>query len=186
MAHKNQIAQAVHLGIGAQHVDRFLTSRVEKAVPTSVKHFFQDRGHVGEVANVLGIEAGADGLRAAGKAEQKVANALQADHELHAGQQLAGFGLGDLSDDLGHARVDFHVQVVEFFFAFAEGIENATGCGGNAFGGGCSGFLGDVTSFNGALHQVGVGRFRFGASQMAVLMRTSLPEATRRGRTDVV
>ena len=79
--------------------------------------------HVGEVANVLRIDAGTNCLRASGKAKQQVADALQADHELHAGQQFARFRIADLSDHLGHAGIDFHVQAIEFFFALTKSIQ---------------------------------------------------------------
>ena len=88
-----------------------------------------------------GIEPGAGGVRAVGEAEQQVADALQADHELHAGEQFAGFGSGDLGDGVGHTAVDFHVELVEFFFARAQGIEQGGGAGGDAFSGGSGRFL---------------------------------------------
>ena len=39
VAEKNQIAQAIDFGVGAQHSTAFLTSRAEKAVPASVSIF---------------------------------------------------------------------------------------------------------------------------------------------------
>ena len=75
-----------------------LTSRLEKAIADVGEHFFEDGGHVSEVASVFGIDAASGGLRAVGEAEEKVADAFQADHELHASQEFAGLGGLDFGD----------------------------------------------------------------------------------------
>ncbi len=165
MAEKDQVTQAVDFGVGAEHVDSFLDVASGECCARIRQHLFEHRCHVGEVTNVLRIKARADGLRAAGKAEQKVANTLQADHELHAGQQFARFGFGDPSDDLGHARIYFHVQAVKFFLAFTERIQQRGGCGGNTLRGGRGCILRYPASLDRALHQLRVVGFRFGASQ---------------------
>ena len=115
------------------------------------------------------------GLSAVGEAEQQVADALEADHELHAGEKFAGFGGLDFGDDRGDGAVDFHVEGVEFALALAEGIEQRAGTGGDAFGGGAGGFFGQTTGFDGAADDVMMGRFGSGRlSTRAVLMRVSL------------
>jgi hypothetical protein len=48
-------------------------------------------------------------LSAVGKAEKQVADAFEADHELHAGEEFAGFGGLDFGDGGGNGAVDFHV-----------------------------------------------------------------------------
>jgi len=123
VAEEDQIAEAIHFGIGADNVDCFAYVAVGEGVADIGQHFFEDGGHAGQVAGVLGINAAGGGLSAVGEAEQQVADALEADHELHTGQQFASFGFSDVGDGHGDARVNFHVQLVEFFFALANGIQ---------------------------------------------------------------
>ena len=101
-------------------------------------------------------------MGAVGEAEQQIADALQADHELHAGEQFARLGGGDLGDGVGDAAVDFHVELVEFFFALAEGIEQGDGAGGDAFGGGSGRFFGHLAGLHREAHQMAIGRFGYG------------------------
>ena len=140
------------------------TSRRGEGGAAVGQHFFEDGRHLGEVARVLGVDASADGEGAVGEAEQQVADALEADHELHAGEQFAGFGGANFGDGGGDAVVDFHVERVELAFALAEGIEQRAGAGGDAFGGSASGFLGHVAGFHGAAHDVVMSRFGIGSS----------------------
>ena len=111
-------------------------------------------------------------LGAVGEAEQQVADALEADHELHAGEKFAGFGGIDFGDGGGDAAVDFHVEGVEFALALAQRVEQSVGAGGDAFGGGSGGFFGHVAGFDRAAHQIVVGRFGMG-DLAAVLIEVS-------------
>ncbi len=78
---------------------------------------------MGEVANVLGIDAAGRGLSAVGKAQQQVADALQADHKLHAGEKLTRLGGFDIRDNGRDGAVDFHVEGIEFALALAQRVE---------------------------------------------------------------
>ena len=62
-------------------------------------------------------------LRAAGKTEQQISDALQADHEFHAGKQFTSLGFGHLSYRERNPIVDFTVQQVELFLAFSNRVE---------------------------------------------------------------
>ena len=162
VAQENEVAQAVHFGVGAENVDRLGNFARGKGFTAVGQHFFEDGGHLGEVAGVIGVDASADRERAVGEAEKQVANALEADHELHAGKELAGFGGANFGDGGGDSAVDFHVERVEFAFALAQGIEQGAGTGGDAFGGCSRGFLGHVAGFDGAAHDVVMSRFGVG------------------------
>jgi hypothetical protein len=96
-------------------------------------------------------------LRAVGEAEQEIADALKADHELHAGEKLAGFGGLDFGDGGGDGGVDFHVERVEFALALAQRVQQRSGAGGDAFGGGSGGFFGEAAGFDGAADDVMMG-----------------------------
>ena len=63
-------AQAVHLGIGAKHVDGFLDILLRERLPHIGQHFFQDRRHVGQVASVLRVEVASRRLRTGSETEQ--------------------------------------------------------------------------------------------------------------------
>ncbi len=105
------------------------------------------------------VSAAGGGLRAVGDAEQQVADALQADHELHAGEKFAGFSRLDFGDGGGDGGVDLHVERVEFALALAQRVQQRRGAGGDAFGGGSGGFFGEAAGFDGAAHDVMVGWF---------------------------
>jgi hypothetical protein len=95
-------------------------------------------------------------LSAVGEAEKEVADAFEADHELHAGQEFTSLGGFDLGDDGGDGAVDFHVERVKFALALAQGIQQRAGAGGDALSGG---FLGQTTGFDGAADDVLMSRF---------------------------
>src|ERR1017187_7727687 len=134
VAKEDEVAKAVHLG--AKDVDGFADFAGGKCSAAVGQHLFEDGGHLGKVAGVFGIDASTDGEGAVGEAEKQVADALEADHELHAGEQFAGFGGADFGDGGGDSAVDFHVERIEFTFALAQGVEQGSGAGGNALGGG--------------------------------------------------
>jgi hypothetical protein len=163
VAEENQVPEAVDLGVGAEHIDGFADVAVGEGIAHVGQHFFEDGGHVGEVASVFGIDAAGSRLRAVGEAEEKIADALKADHELHAGEEFTRFGGLDFGDDRSDGAVDFHVEGVEFALALAEGVEKRAGAGGDAFGGCSGGFLGQTTGFNGAADNVMMRRFGSGA-----------------------
>src|SRR5579863_3811292 len=81
VAEENEIAQAIHFGVGAKNINGLGDFAVGKCGPAIGEHFLEDSRHLGEVAGVFGIEAAADGLSAVGEAEQQVADALETDHE---------------------------------------------------------------------------------------------------------
>lgn len=159
VAQEDQIAQAVHLGVGAEDLDGRADVALRECGAAVGEHLFQNCGHLGEVAGVFGVNASADRLRAVGKAEQEVANALEADHELHAGEKFVCLGGVDFGDGGGDSVVDFEIESVEFALALAQGAEQGAGTGRNAFGGCGGGFFGHVAGFNGAAHDVVVSRF---------------------------
>jgi len=159
VAEEDEIAEAIDFRIGAEDVDGFADIAGGESVADVGEHLFENRRHVREVAAVIGIDAARSGLRAIGKAEKQIADALEADHELHAGEEFAGLGGLDVGDDGGDGAVDFHVERVEFALALAQGVEQRAGAGGNTFGGSTGGFLGQTTSFDGAAHDVMMRRF---------------------------
>ena len=159
VAEEDEIAEAIDFGIGAENVDGLADIAVGERIADVGEHFFEDSGHAGEVAGVVGIDAAGGGLSAVSEAEEQVANALQADHELHAGEQFAGLGGLNLGDDGGDGAVDFHVERVEFALAQAQGIQQRTGPGGDALGGGAGGFLRQAAGFDGTEDDVLMGRY---------------------------
>ena len=64
---KDDIAQPVHLRIGAEHVNRFLDVALGKGLADIGQHFLQNRRHLGQVASVLRVQVTARSLRAGGK-----------------------------------------------------------------------------------------------------------------------
>jgi len=167
VAKKDEVAEAVHLGVGAENVDGLADIAIRKTVADVGEHFFEDGSHVSEVASVFGIDATSGGLRAVRKTEEKVADALQADHELHASKEFAGLGGLYFSDGGGNRAVDFHIERVELAFADAQGIQQSAGASGDALSGGAGGFPGQKTGFDGATDDPpmgGFGREAFGAS----------------------
>ena len=160
MPQENQIAQPVHLGVGAQHIDGLFHIPRGKGAANVGQHFFQHGRHVREVARVLRIDPGAGRLRAAGKTEQQIPDAFQADHEFHAGQQLASFGFGHLRDGERNPIVDFAVERVEFLLALPDGIEQRRRAGRNTLGGRSGCILGNGAGVNRSFYQVRVGRLR--------------------------
>jgi len=64
VTHKNQIAEAVHLRVSAQHLDSSFHIAAGERVPHIGKHF--------EVAGILRIRTGTGGLGAVGEAEEKI------------------------------------------------------------------------------------------------------------------
>ena len=167
VAKKDEVTKAVHLGVGAENIDGLADVAIRKSVADVGKHFFEDGGHVSEVASVFGIDATGGSLRAVRKTEEKVADALQADHELHASKEFAGLGGLYFRDGGGNRAVDFHIERIEFAFADAQGIQQSAGASGDAFSCGTGGFLGQKTGFDGATDDPsmgGFGREAFGAS----------------------
>ena len=162
VAQEDEVAEAVHFGVGAEDVDGFADFSGGEGGAAVGQHFFEDGRHLGEVAGVFGVDASADRQGAVGEAEQEVADALEADHELHAGKEFAGFGGADFGDGSGHAVVDFRVERIEFALPQAEGVEQGGRSGGDAFGGGAGGFFRHIASFHGAAHEVLMGRLRIG------------------------
>ena len=156
---EDEIAKAIDLGVGTENVNGFADVSGREGVADVGEHFFEDGGHVGEVTSVVGINAARGGLSAVGKAEQQVTNALEADHELHAGEEFAGLGGIDFGDDGGDGAVDFHVESVEFAFALPERVKQWSGTGRDAFGCGACGFLGEMTGFDSATDDVMMGGF---------------------------
>jgi len=167
VAKKDEVAEAVHLGIGAENVNSLADVAIRKSVADVGEHFFEDGGHVSKVASVFGIDTTSGGLRAVGKTEEKVADAFEADHELHAGKEFAGLCGLYFGDGGGNRAVDFHIERVELAFADAQGIQQSAGASGDALSGGAGGFLGQETGFDGATDDPPMGGFRreaFGAS----------------------
>ena len=120
VAEEDQVAQAVDLGVGTEHIDSFADVAARESVAYVGQHFFEDGGHVGEVASVLGIDAAGSPLSAVGEAEEQVANAFEADHELHEGEEFASFGRLNLGDGSSNGGVDFHVERIEFPLALTQ------------------------------------------------------------------
>ena len=164
-------------------------SRSEKASPQSVSIFSS------MVAIWVRSRVSSESMRpldregAIGEAEQQVSDALEADHELHAGEKFAGFGGFDFGDGGCDAAVDFHVEGVEFALALAQGIEQGGRAGGDAFGRGSSGLFRHVAGFHRATHDVLMSRFGSRELLIAVLIsdvRRARMRATRRSGGTIV
>src|ERR1700730_2842501 len=98
-----------------------------------------------KVACVLRIDPRSSRLRAAGKTEQQIANAFQANHEFHASQQFASFGSAHLRNRKRDPIVDFPVQRIEFLLPFSNGIKQWRRASRDSFSSSRSGILGDGT-----------------------------------------
>jgi hypothetical protein len=159
VAEENEVAEAIHFGVGAENVDRFADVAGGKGIADIGEHFFEDGSHVGKIARILGIDAAGSSLSAVGEAEKQIADALQTDHEFHAGEKFAGFGGLDFGDDGGDGAVDFHVEPVELAFALVQRVEQRTGAGGDAFRGSSCSFFGQPTGFDGTTDDVLMRRF---------------------------
>src|SRR5437867_12789928 len=85
-----------------------------------------------EIVRMLRIDARPRRLRAAGKAQQEIADALQPDHHYHAGQYLASLRLGHLDDGRGHTRVNLHLAIGELSFTIAECVKERSRAGSDA------------------------------------------------------
>ena len=162
VAQEDQVAQAIHLGVGAEDVDGLADIAAGKCGSAVSEHLFEQSRHLGEVAGIFGVDASADRLGAVGEAEKQVANTLKSDHNLHAGQEFASFGGADFGDGGGDSAVDFHVERVEFAFALAQRVQQLAGAGGDALGRGAGRFLGHATGFHGTAHDVLMSRFGIG------------------------
>jgi len=165
---KDEVAEAIHFGVRAEHVNRFLDIALGKRLAYVGEHFFQHGGHLREFAGVLRIDTAPGRLGAGGETQEQVADTLEPDHELHAGEQKSGFGFGDAGDGRGHTRVDLHVDGVKILFALADVVEAGHGTGRNAFGSDGGGGAREFAGFNGALGKVersGIGRSRFDAGR---------------------
>jgi hypothetical protein len=156
VAQKDQVAQAIEVSIGAEDINGLTNTAFGEGGSAVGEHFFQQGGHLREFASVLGINASADGLGAVGEVEQMIANTLEADHELHAGEEFTGMGGLDGGNGVGHAIIDFEVQGIELALALAHGIEQRAGTGGDSFSRGGSGFFGHVASLDRAAHEIAV------------------------------
>jgi hypothetical protein len=163
VAQEDKVAEPVHFSVGTQDVDRLANIPTGKRGAAVAQHFFEKGRHLREIAGVLGIDASADGEGAVGEAEQQITDALQSDHDFHAGQQFAGFGGSNFRDGDGDSAVDFHVEGVKFAFALAQRIEQGGRPGGDAPGSRAGSFLSHATGFDGPAHQVVMNGFRSGS-----------------------
>src|SRR5215472_6698445 len=98
MAHEDKIAQAVHFGVSAQYRQSKVEIALAESVVNITQHLFQAGGHQGKVANILEVDAAADRGCAVAAVQQEIANALQTDDELQAGQEFARMRFRDLGD----------------------------------------------------------------------------------------
>ena len=84
--------------------------------------------YTGDTAQILGINAAPRGLPAGGKAQEQIADALEADHELHAGEQLFRLRLNDdeSADQIKRllSRTALPALLGCFLFVFDDGIES--------------------------------------------------------------
>src|ERR1700687_2923250 len=87
---EDEIAQTIHLGIGAEHIDGFLNILSGKRLADISQHLLQNCRHLGQVASILRVEPASRSLCAGSKTQEQVYNALQSDHDFHAREQLPG------------------------------------------------------------------------------------------------
>ena len=158
VAKEDQVAEAVHFRIGADDFDGAAYVALREPIAGVSQHFLKDRRHPSEVAGVIRLDAAYAGQSAVGEAEQKITDAFQSDHELHAGEQFAGLGGFGTSNGDGNAAVNFHIERVEFLLADAEGIEQSGRSSGDALGCGSCGLFRHVASLDGAADEIFAGR----------------------------
>ena len=84
-----RLRMPIELSIGAQDRQRSIQIALAEGVVHIPQHLLQPRRHHREIANVLQLDAAADRRGAITAVQQQVANALQIDDELQAGQQFA-------------------------------------------------------------------------------------------------
>src|SRR5215469_3950763 len=154
VAQEYEVPQAVHLGVSSEYFDGLADVALRKGITAIGKHLFQKRRHLGKIAGIFGVDPSTHGLGAVAEAEQEITDALQPNHELHAGEQLTCLGRLYLGDGGGHAVVDFEVERVEFAFALAQRSEQGAGAGGNALGGGSGGLFGHLASLDRSANDV--------------------------------
>jgi len=167
VAQEDEVAETVHFGVSAKDVDSLADLAGGECGAAIGEHFFEDGRHLSKVPRVFGVDASADGEGTVGEAQEEVADALEANHELHAGEEFAGLGGTDLGDGGSDAAVDFPVERIQIAFALAQRIEEDRRTGGDALGRSASRFLGHVAGFDGAANDVlmrglGIGRFHCG------------------------
>ena len=88
MAQENQVAQAIQFGIRTQHGQGAIEITLAEGVMYVAQHLLQPRCHQCEVANVLQLNAAAYCRGPVAAVQQQIADALQIDNELQAGQQI--------------------------------------------------------------------------------------------------
>ena len=145
---------------------RFFDVTLGKRIADIGQHFFKNSRHVGQVAGILWIDLRSGSLSAGRKTQQQVADALEADHELHAGEQVAAIFLWSLRNNPRDIGIDFEVDGVEIFFALPNGIKTGHRAGSDAFRGDGGSLARELTSLHRALDErsaVWLGRRRFDA-----------------------
>src|ERR1019366_3104462 len=118
------------------------------------KHFLQSRRHYGEVADVLQLDTAPHCGGAIATVEQEIADTLQINDELEAGQQFAGVLLVHLGDDRGYSLIDEAIERVEFLLALPDPVRQRRYAGGDSLSDNAGGNAGHPTSLQGLLSQL--------------------------------
>src|SRR3954471_6095884 len=119
MSEHDDVAKAVHLSVGAEDVDGDVEIARAKGGFDIGDHLFKTRSHGGEIGAVEDVDLSGDGFRAISDVEKEVSDALERDDELHAGEEFAGFVLGNASNGRGDKIVDVTVKRIEFLLTSA-------------------------------------------------------------------
>lgn len=69
VAEEDEIAEAIHLGVGAKDIDGLSHVATGESIGAIGKHLLEQRSHLSEVAGVFRVDATSGGLSAAAEAE---------------------------------------------------------------------------------------------------------------------
>ena len=127
VADEQQVAEAVHLGVGTKDGKRSLQVAIAKSGQRVSQHLLEQFGHALEIAAVLPANLTRDHGSAVGHVEQQVAHALEFENVFQAGEQLPGVGLGGARNCRGDALVNLAIELVQLFLAAANEIQRIGG-----------------------------------------------------------
>ena len=118
MPDNHQIAQAVELGIVAEHYQGPGDIALDKGFAGIPDYNRHNRSHRDQLAQIMAIHAGANGAKTVHSVQQPIADALPLSNEFQASQELSRLHLGaNPGDQPGYAVVDFMIGAIQFLFA---------------------------------------------------------------------
>jgi len=130
MPDNHQIAQAVELGIVAEHYQGPGDIALDKGFAGIPDYNRHNRSHRDQLAQIMAIHAGANGAKTVHSVQQPIADALPLSNEFQASQELSRLHLGaNPGDQPGYAVVDFMIGAIQFLFVVAYRVQGVFGAG---------------------------------------------------------